>query len=216
MSATPQQPRILVVGGHTRDIGKTALVVDLIRAFPEAAWTAVKVTQYGHGVCTQKSEGCQCAPAEHTMAIDEDLDPSRGTDTSRYLAAGAAHALWLRAKQGRLAEAMPLLRDALKNAGNVILESNTVLQFSRPALYLLVLDPRKEDFKPSAKQALDRADAYVLRSVLQDQAWPGVSPRLLATKPFFIQPLGSLLPEGLGGLVRERFFTAGTVPAGHS
>ena len=48
--------RLLVVGGHTRNIGKTALVVDLIRAFPEAAWTAVKITQYGHGVCSISGE----------------------------------------------------------------------------------------------------------------------------------------------------------------
>ena len=33
-------PRILVVGGHTRNIGKTQLVVEIIRAFPQARWTA--------------------------------------------------------------------------------------------------------------------------------------------------------------------------------
>ncbi len=30
-------PRILVVGGHTRNIGKTQLVVEIIRAFPRRA-----------------------------------------------------------------------------------------------------------------------------------------------------------------------------------
>ena len=79
--------RILVVGGHTRNIGKTALIVDLIRAFPEAAWTAGKITQFGHGVCSRGGGGCDCAPDEHTVALDWESDPSTGTDSARFLAA---------------------------------------------------------------------------------------------------------------------------------
>src|SRR5947209_5802568 len=105
--------RILVVGGHTRSIGKTALIVDVIRAFPEAAWTAGKITQFGHGVCSRGSGGCDCAPDEHTVALDWESGVSTDTDSGRFLAAGAQRSLWLRTKQGRLAEGLPLLREAL-------------------------------------------------------------------------------------------------------
>ena len=64
--------RTLVVGGHTRNIGKSALVVDIIRAFPEAAWSAVKITQHGHGVCSINGEECDCAPVDHSFAMDEE------------------------------------------------------------------------------------------------------------------------------------------------
>jgi hypothetical protein len=206
--------RTLIVGGHTRNIGKTALVVDILRAFPEAGWTAVKITQYAHGVCAVNGENCDCAPSDHSAAVDEEQDRSKRTDTSRFLAAGASRAFWVRTKQGRLAEALPLLRKALPSAGNVILESNSVLYFLRPDLYLVVLDPRQSDFKDSARQFLDRADAFVLRSPLECGAWAGssevpsgVSPRLLEGSPCFLQPLGGALPEPLLALIASRFFS---------
>src|ERR1700680_36910 len=201
--------RLLVVGGHSRSVGKTSLVVDLIRAFPEAAWTAVKITQYGHGVCARHEGGCDCAPQENRFALDEERERGTRTDTSRFLAAGAARALWLRARQGRLAEALPLLRAEMARAGNFILESNTVLRFARPVLYLVVLDPACADFKPSAQQALDRADAFVLRSPLAGSPSPEVAPRLLEGKPLFLQPLGKALPDELRKFVQVQYFAPG-------
>ena len=44
---------LVAVGGHTRDIGKTSVVSGLICALPQFPWTAVKITQYGHGVCSE-------------------------------------------------------------------------------------------------------------------------------------------------------------------
>ncbi len=214
MPSIPDSANVLVVGGHSRSVGKTSLVVDLICAFPEAAWTAVKITQYGHGVCSRNGESCGCAPREHTVALDEERDRSDRTDTSRFLVAGAARALWLRTKQGRLAEGLPLLGEELVEARNVILESNTVLQFLRPLLYLVVLDPRQTDFKPSARQALDRADAFVLRSPISGGVWGDVSPRLLERKPAFVQGLGEAFPAALREFVRERFFEAARVREG--
>jgi hypothetical protein len=201
--------RYLVVGGHTRSIGKTSLVEDLIRAFPEAGWTAVKITQYGHGVCTTHGEPCECASATHPYALDEETDRSGGTDTSRFLVAGARRSLWLRTRQGELAEGMPLLRGALTEGENVILESNAVLAFIRPALYLVVLDARLPDFKETAQRYLDRADAFVLRTTATDTAWTGVSQRLISAKSAFYQPLGDPLPGDLLEFVRERYFHLG-------
>jgi len=194
--------RIIVVGGHTRNIGKTALVVDILRAFPQMNWTAVKITQYGHGVCSINGEDCGCAPTDHAFSVSEEDDRSGKSDTSRFLVAGAARALWVRTKQGQLATALPALREALAGAGNVIIESNTLLGFIKPRLYLAVLDPRLADFKPSAQRSLDLADAYVLRSP-QAQQWLGVSESLLSAKPRIVQPLGEPLPHALVDLLRS-------------
>jgi len=199
--------RYLVVGGHTRSIGKTSLVVDLIRAFPDRDWTAVKITQYGHGVCSEHGEPCECASATHPAILQEENDRSGRTDTSRFLLAGARRSLWLRTRQGDLAEGMPLLRAALAKAGDVILESNAVLGFLRPALYLVVLDPLLEDFKDTTQRYLDRADALVLRHPLPQQPWDGVSTRLLGSKPAFDHRLDTPPPAGLLALVRDRVFS---------
>jgi len=208
--------RVIVVGGHTRSIGKTQLVCDVISAFPRANWIAGKITQYGHGVCAQNGENCDCAPDEHVCAISWETRADTGTDSARFLAAGARKSFWLRTKQGFLAEGLPLLRAALQQAIEaigtelppVIVESNSLLQFLKPSLYFAVLDPAKEDFKDSARAALDRADALVLRGSVNDMtaagpSWTKLPARLLKEKPSVMQREGEPLPEPLHVLVQR-------------
>ena len=183
---------IVVVGGHTRNIGKTSVVAGLIAGLPERDWTAIKITQFGHGVCSANGAPCNCETADHTLAISEELDPHTGTDTSRFLAAGAVRSFWVRTRQGQLHEAMPRIRQLVARAENVIVESNSVLRFMQPDLALSVLDPSQADFKPSALRYLDRVDALVVPEGSQfPRDWGGVSPRLLAGKPklFFCPPV---------------------------
>jgi hypothetical protein len=178
---------IVVIGGHSRNIGKTSLVEGLISAMPEFRWTAVKITQFGHGVCSAHGEPCDCEPRDldHPFAITEESDRSGRTDTSRFLAAGAKRALWVRTRQGLLAEAMPELRRCLADWQNVIMESNSVMQFVRPDLYLTVLDPATDDFKDSARLFLDRADAVVLHTSVTKARWAGVPRQMVTGKPTF-------------------------------
>src|SRR2546421_11206003 len=171
----------LVIGGHSRNVGKTSVVAGLISALPEFQWTAVKITQYGHGICSANGEACDCATGDHSWAISEERDRSGQTDTSRFLAAGAAQVFWARTEQGRLAEAMPTLRQRLATARNVIIESNSVLKFLHPDLYLSVLDPANADFKNSAREFLDRADAVILHQNAGDTAWQAVSLKPIAS-----------------------------------
>ena len=187
---------IIVIGGHSRSVGKTSFMAGLISALREFDWTAVKITQYGHGICSANGEACDCATADHSWAISEDRDRSGESDTSRFLVAGAVQALWVRTEQGRLAEAMPALRRRLEGARNVIIESNSVLKFLRPDLYLTVLDPSTADFKNSAREFLDRADAVILHQVSGGAAWQAVSLKPVADRPIFrITPPQYVTPE---------------------
>ena len=172
---------IVVVGGHTRNIGKTSVVAGLIAALPELRWTAFKITQFGHGVCSANGEPCDCETADHTLAISEERDPATGTDSARYLAAGAVRSFWVRTRQGQLSEAMPRLRREMAKSQNVILESNSVLRFLQPDVFLSVLDAGTPDFKESAKRYLDRANAVVVTGgELASPAWNRVSTKLIA------------------------------------
>jgi hypothetical protein len=187
---------LVVIGGHSRSVGKTSVVAGLISALPEFAWTALKITQYGHGVCSANGAPCDCATSDHSWAISEEHDRSGESDTSRFLVAGAARALWVRTEQGRLAEAMPALRERIANAGNVIIESNSVLKFLPPDLYLTVLDPATADFKNSAREFLDRADAVILHASSGDAAWQQVSLKPVAdARVFRITPPPYVTPE---------------------
>jgi hypothetical protein len=215
------QWRVIVVGGHTRSIGKTQLVCDVIAAFPQAHWIAGKITQYGHGVCAQNGDNCDCAPDEHVCAISWETRADTGTDSSRFLAAGARRSFWLRTKQGFLAEGLPLLRAALQETlaasdatpAPLILESNSLLQFLKPSLYFAVIDPAKDDFKESARVVLDRADALVLRCPTDAlpssaPAWTKLPSRLLREKPSVTQREGEPLPGPLHVLVRRALESA--------
>src|ERR1700693_1485793 len=181
---------LIVIGGHSRSVGKTSVVAGLIAALPEYDWTALKITQYGHGVCSANGQPCHCATDDHSWAISEEKDRSGKSDTSRFLAAGAVRAWWVRTEQGRLAEAMPTVRRKLAESGNVILESNSILKFVRPDLYLTVLDPATADFKRSAQEFLDQADAVILHASQEaanrsKAAWSGISLKPVAGCPIF-------------------------------
>jgi hypothetical protein len=195
---------LLVIGGHSRSVGKTSVVAGLIAALPEFRWTAAKITQYGHGICSANGQACDCATSDHSWAISEEKDREGDSDTSRFLAAGAERVYWVRTEQGRLAEAMPTLRERIRNAPNVILESNSVLKFVRPDLYLTVLDPSTADFKNSAREFLDRASTVILHEVKnRGIAWNDVSLKPISGKPIFrITPPPYVTPE-IVAFVRE-------------
>lgn len=176
---------LVVIGGHSRSVGKTSVVAGLISALPEFEWTAAKITQYGHGICSANGAACDCATGDHSWAITEERDRDGDSDTSRFLKAGARRVFWVRTEQGRLAEAMPTFRQRIEGAKNVILESNSILKFVRPDLYLTVLDPSTGDFKTSAREFLDRADAVILHEVHSGLAWQSVSLKPVANRPTF-------------------------------
>lgn len=183
---------ILVVGGHTRNIGKTSAVEAILRQTPEANWTAVKVTQHGHGICANSGEPCGCETVpECPVALDEQrvLD---STDSGRFLAAGASRAYWLRTAQGELARAMPMIRQLAASSVNIVFESNSLLQFLKPDLYIAVVDFRAADRKASFQRYADRADAFVVTGGTGTAAWMTGKPVLTG------------LNEELGALVRKK------------
>ncbi|MBB6143988.1 molybdopterin-guanine dinucleotide biosynthesis protein [Silvibacterium bohemicum] len=195
---------IVVIGGHSRNIGKTSVVSSLISRLRDLNWTAFKITQYGHGFCTADGAPCDCQTDDHTIAISAERDPNTGTDSARFLAAGAARSLWVRTRQGMLAEAMPRIRKELATAENAILESNSLIQFLQPDLYLTVLDYGTADFKDSARLFLDRADAVLLRGsgVELVPRWASVSLKLLEGKPQFVMGPSESLTEEIVAFVR--------------
>lgn len=191
---------VIVVGGHSRNVGKTSVAAGLIAAMPQLGWTAVKITQLGHGVCSHSGEPCDCdlGDTDHAWSLDEEFDRSGSSDSSRYLVAGASRSYWLRTQQGHLAEALPDLRSLINGSAHVMIESNSILRFLRPDIYLTVLDPATADFKPSARDYLDRADALVVHASgdAATAAWQNVSLKPAREKPVFrITPPRYVTPE---------------------
>ena len=184
--------KLVVIGGHSRSVGKTSLAVGIIAASPELRWTAIKITQYGHGICSANGHDCDCVVDEPDcpFAITPEADPDSGSDTSRFLKAGAEQVYWVRTRVGQLDLAMPELNRLLADREFVIMESNSILGFLDPDVYLPVLRFDTEDFKLSNQSYFNRASAYaVVGNGAGAAGWPGVDLGQLQRKPVFaVQP----------------------------
>lgn len=195
---------LLAVGGQCRKVGKSALLADIIRAFPDRHWTAVKITPYAESGCPVNGRSCNCSPQDHPYAIREETSRSGNSDSSRFLASGAHRALWIETKEHRLQNALPALAAELANADHAVIESDALMRFWKPSLFVMVLDPSNPDFKDSARENIELADVFVFRSPFEDSD-PRFQSLAAMAKPRFFQPIGSPLPPELG------HFLSGTI-----
>ena len=181
---------LIVVGGQCRKIGKSSVIVGLIRALREGRWTAVKVT--GHG---QERSGGQAG-----YLIEEETSATPA-DSGRYLAAGASRSYCVRASGEELRQVVPALLEIVRCSENAIVESTSIVQLLKPDLFLMIVDPTVPDWKDSALEHLEKVDAFVVveRASSREGAW--TSP--LGKPVFRVQPPSHTEP-GLVALVRGR------------
>ena len=200
---------LVVVGGHSRNIGKTSLVTGLIRKLRRHDWTALKITQYGHGICSRQGEACGCEAApDHPFALSEEYEPN-STDSGRFLAAGAKRSLWLRAPAGQLAGAAGTLKKILDQSGNVIVESNSVVELVEPDVFLMLMDFACQDFKPSSLRAMDRADAFVIVDRgIPAPLWEGLAGALWNRKERFLVKPPNYATAAVTEFVRSRLMAS--------
>jgi hypothetical protein len=116
-------------------------------------WTAVKVTSHE-------------APASGGAFEIVEQNSEDDSDTGRYLAAGAARALLVRSSREALRLAMQALRETV--TGNVIVESNSAVRWLNPDIYLMAVNTGEADLKTSARENLDRVDAFVVTGTTPD------------------------------------------------
>jgi hypothetical protein len=191
----------IVVGGHSRNVGKTAVAAGLIHAFKNYPWTAIKITSHQHGgirVSGGDDKGDICS-------IHEEIDSSGASDTSRFLAAGAFRALWVRIRDDFTDTSLQPLLPILQSSTFTIIESNRILRVLHPDVFIMVLKYDVEDFKASARSALRQAHAVV--AVNSDSSlprWEGISPEMLSDIPQFAMVDFGIIPSGLLDFVRSR------------
>jgi hypothetical protein len=133
---------IIVVGGSGKGVGKTSLVCGLIAALPEFLWTGVKITTHDYG---------------RPERIWEEPEAGQGTDTARYLAAGARRALLVTVRD----DALPIdeILKAVGRDADLIFESNAVASRLEADLCLGVVGP---EGKPSFANFMRWMDAAVV------------------------------------------------------
>ena len=196
---------LVVVGGHSRNIGKTSVVAGLIRKLKSSNWSALKITQYGNGICANHGKPCGCeAEPDHPFALTEEYEPG-STDTGRYLAAGADRSFWLRVPSGELSRAAGTVRKILDHSTNVIVESNSILELVQPDVFLMLLDFSCQDFKASSLKYMDRADAFiVIDQGINAPLWDDIARGMWDQKPQFLVKPPRYVTAEISNFVKSR------------
>jgi len=175
------------------------------------AWTAVKVSYHAGDADSHDAQAADELTAHLDFLLSEERDAQGHGDTSLYLAAGARRALWLRVRGDGLSKALPGLLDALKDAEHVIVESNSLLGFLKPAVFVMVIDELRQDVKASARQFLACADAFVaVTPCLAPSPRPETILQVPKDRPVFTVSAGEWSSPDLCRFVSERLATLGS------
>ena len=206
--------KFVVVGGQARKVGKTSVIEGLIRGLSTLGWTAVKITPHEAGDEPQQAPEGDEFPGDLDFLLREEGDPGGHGDTCRYLAAGARRSLWLRVRGDGLGRAVSALLKALEGDEHVIVESNRLLRFLDPSVFVMVTDESSQAMKASAREFLGRVDAFVTveREPGQGEraatSWQGLEGR-----PVFPVPEGTWSNPALCRFVAARLRTGVDMPA---
>ncbi len=191
----------IVVGGHSRNVGKTSVVTAIIAAWPQYSWTAIKMSSHWHNEGTSSDRNTKL----ETCRVDEECDHNADTDTGRFLAAGASRSFWIRIRDGRMEDALPRLLPVLNSNPYVIIESNGIVRHMQPSLYLMVHRYDVEDYKDSARETIRYADAIVAVNYRRTApSWKGISSDIVSGIPIFPVPDPRVLPQDLMEFIRLR------------
>ena len=160
---TRPRGRLLVIGGHSRGVGKTSVGSGLIRALTRTghSWSAVKVSSHRHHI-----EDPAFQPQLEVAA------PSDTTQAGRYLLAGASSAFLLRSPDAFLAAAAELLESLLARGHNLLVESNRLATILPPDLVIFVTDPANSDWKSSSDACLSQAHALIIAGSADPTSYP--------------------------------------------
>ena len=184
---------IITVGAHSRNVGKTSIICSLLRDTPEIPWIAIKISANRRGL------------AKGLQAIEE-VEPDPETDSARYLASGAARSFWLRANNRQMAQAARYVERLAANGAQLVIESNRIVEYLQPDLYLLALDFSVKDFKDSARRLFSHADGYIVSGAAPARPlWDGVPLDRLKQRPLYEILPPDYRPRGLTGDIRTRF-----------
>lgn len=149
---------LILVGGQAKHVGKTTLVCNILRNFPQFRWTAVKITSHSHS-----AKDARVVASGAGWSISEQRAPDQDCDTGRFLLAGALESVLVLSEPDALAEACSALLQQLSKSEKAIVESSSALSLLRPTLSLLVIDPDGADFKESARKQFRNFHALVAR-----------------------------------------------------
>ncbi len=155
-------PRVLVVGGTGRNVGKTELVCRLITHCirqHQPLW-ALKVSAVfpGEAPFHGNHDDLERRPP---FLLFEEQDRDSAKDTSRMLRAGAQRAFFLSCENEQVLPAFLHFSQTVPPRTALICESNSLADYLRPGLHVMVTS-RAGVSKPRSRRHLETADLVIV------------------------------------------------------
>ena len=163
-----KRPTIIAVSGFSSEVGKTTLMCDLLRAFP--GWEAIKVTRGHYRSCGRDPHTCCVSDLlsdEPVIRSGRDQNYALGKDTGRYWDAGAANVHWVIVTDEQIERGIKEAVERVTSPG-VFIEGNSILEFLKADLVLMVSRASGGKIKGSARRALTHSSAIYLSNITEE------------------------------------------------
>lgn len=151
---------MLIVGGASRNVGKTEMVCSLIRRLsPGRKIISLKISGINPG--NDPHHGSHTDLPEKFHLLEEtSLDGVK--DSSRMLLAGASRSFYLRTRDEYLGEAMDSFFAVAGSRSVIICESITLRKLIQPGLFIIIRGEKEESIKKSLGEVLHLTDLVIV------------------------------------------------------
>ena len=162
------QPVVIGIGGFSSEVGKTTLLCELLRAFPDCE--AIKTTRGHYRSCGKDPHACcvsHLLGAEPLVRSGRAETYEQGKDTGRYWDAGAVNVHWVIATDDQLDKGIQQAITRVK-APAVFVEGNSFAEFVNPDCMFMVKSAGDPRIKKSAKKIVARATPIYVTNIYDE------------------------------------------------
>lgn len=152
--------KTVVIAGSSSRVGKTTFIEWLLNGL--SGWSALKVTILRKGGCPRDTSCsiCDNLSSEYEIITNPTILSQKGTDTARFIKAGAVKVIWLKSTLKGLSKGLKKAISKFKRTKGLIIEGTSVLKHIKPDLIFFLRGPSNPRRLP-AKAALKKADIVV-------------------------------------------------------
>ena len=153
---------IVLIAGSGRNVGKTTLGCEIIKATKKQEIVTVKITPHFH----EATPGLIEIEKGDGWIISEETNSVSTKDSSLFLKNGAKKSYFIQAKEDKLGDAFNAIKKLLTKDKLVVIESAALHNIIQPALFIFIL-PDGKTIDKEIEPTMEKADLIVVSNGTQ-------------------------------------------------
>jgi hypothetical protein len=149
---------ILTVGATNRNLGKTEFICRLLERFHKKKIVAIKIKTLYTGDSHFHGKG---TVLKGNYLIREENFEEGLDDSKRFITAGASKVFYIKSKIDFLEIAIEEILGKFPHDQLFISESNSLLKFHKPGVFIMITGPDQSIYKPSSLEYMEKADLII-------------------------------------------------------